>query len=813
MSRRIARTLLLLLVAAGIARVPGARAQPPGTGVITLTVTEHGGVDRAGAPVTSGVPVPAELAGGAWALFDGPTQVPLQTTLLPARGAPWLLLDFQTTLAAGATRTYTLRPQFATAAPATPVTVVEDAQRITVTTGPLRVEVGRQDFNLVDRAWLDRDGDGQFAGGEQVVFPAAGANLTARAAGGALDHVGRGRPSRIEWEDRGPLRATLRVDGAFTLGTDTLLHYTTRLTWWAGRSVLRIEHVLRNSLAARERYVKLSSARLALGGGATSRAERSGALVWTAFAAPGAVLELIPATVMVSTAYDPGAVPPVPRTNSVVNVDANGGLVLGDLSHHGAVWHLDFDPLAAGERTRRTVAAADPLLALADAAHYSALGAFGQERFGSYEDEKATYTRWGWTWPTPGNPWSYEHQRPRAPDLHASWSLLDATNDPESDDLWENLVMAARVRIPLFLDRARAWLRYLRWEWTFRTDGFEYAGAWGAFADGPGTASRLPVLKPALTVLDTLYVANNIKRGKAGTSHLWNGGLLDAYYLTGDRDALEAALDVAEQARRFMGWRTTGVGGNARFQARCLLVLTRAWEATGDPRWRAAADHAAGQFTTSTRYDPRGFFFGSVDDMGPAFTSRFAPGSKLVTPFMMAAVVQALHRYWLATDSPAVRAQLLQIATFARDHGLDPATRYCGDELVVDSPAAGDVLHLSVSQWRNETPIVPYVRPSSSVSFINALVIGHRLTGDRSFLDRAKLHWNQATKREYYAPYGELIATDSQVGRFASSLQNWPANSLIFPYAGDLTGVSLLFHDAARADTTAPRAILDLRRE
>ena len=599
MRMRTAQRVTLALGFAGFALIPGSHAtgQPPPVTpeTIPVTVQDYGGIGRVNEPVTTGIPIPADRAASSWALFDGAQEIPLQTTLLPHRSAPWLLLDFQTSLTASASRSLTLREQSPTRSHATPVVIVEDAQRITVTTGPLRTELGRADFNLFDRAWSDRDGDGQFQNSEQLVFPIAGSNLIVRAAGSSLDYSGRGLPRRLEWEYRGPLRATLRVDGAYTRGTDTLLHYTTRLTWHAGQSSVRIEHVLRNSMAARERYVKLSTARLSMGtASATLRVQRSGSIVWSNLTASGVALELIPPTVSVSTAYAPYASPSVSRLNTTMDVDLNGGLVIGDLSHHGATWQVDLAALTSAERTRRAIVAADPLVALAEPARYSELGAFGQWRLGSYEDEKNSYRRWGWTWPTAGNPWGGEHARPRVQDLYPTWSVLDATNDPESDDLWENMVMFARVQIPFYLDRQRAWSRYMRWEWAFRTDGFEYAGAWGEFMDGPGTVARTPAIRPTLTTLDTAYIAHNMKYGKAGVSHMWNGGLLDDYYLTGHRDALEAAIDVAEQCKRYLGWRTSGVGGNARFQARCLLVLTRTWETTNDLRWKAAADHATG---------------------------------------------------------------------------------------------------------------------------------------------------------------------------------------------------------------------------
>lgn len=816
MRSRIHHRRLFVLGVAGwvsTAGVPGHGIVSLAAEVIPLTIREHAGVARVSEPVTTGIPISSSQTGSTWALFDGTQEIPLQTTVLPHRTTPWLLLDLQTSLNANEERSFTLREQVPTVSTSKPIVISETSTRITVTTGPLRTDLGKTVFNLLDNVWLDANGSGSFSSGEKIITAGSASNLTLRTAGASSDINGRGLPSKLEWEYRGPLRATLRVDGAYASGTDTLLGWTTRLTWYAGQTHVRVDHTLRNSNRARERYVKLASARLRIGSAtATGRVDRSGATVW-ADATPGAILELIPATVVISTAYDPAAVPPVARVNATVGVDANGGLLIGDLSHHGATWVLDFSDPGTAERTRRAVVAADPLVVLAAAERYSELGAFGLDRASTYEDEKNANQRWGWSWPTPGNPWSEEHNLPRVPGLYASWADIDATMDPESDDLWQNIVMFARVRLPFYLDRLRTWARYARMEWAFRTDGFDYAGAWGQFGDGPGTISREPALVPALTALDDAYLRHNIKPGKPRSSHIWSGGLLDVYYLTGDRDALEAATDVAEQCERFLAWRTPetdGVGGNARFQARCLLVLVRTWEATSQPRWRTAADHAVQLFLRSPRYDPRGFFFAAVRDAAPATASRFSYDAKQVTPFMMTAVVEALYRYYLATLDPAVREQLLQIATFALQHGLDPGTDYGGDEIIVDSPGPGDVLHLTESQWRDQPPIISYAAASSSQCFINALVIRYRLTGESGYLAQAKHCWNQASKRNYTAPYDQLIATDSEVGRFANSLQGSVASTLWFPESGNWTATSLLFHDAARADSIPPGRVGDL---
>ena len=79
----------------------------------------------------------------------------------------------------------------------------------------------------------------------------------------------------------------------------------------------------------------------------------------------------------------------------------------------------------------------------------------------SLADEKATYTRFGWTWTKaqePAWPVPYPGQPTRTytvkdPDIHG---------DTEGDDLWTYLTMYQRTGQPGYLVRAQAWARYFK---------------------------------------------------------------------------------------------------------------------------------------------------------------------------------------------------------------------------------------------------------------------------------------------------------------------------------------------------------------
>lgn len=756
---------------------------------ITITVQDFSGAVRTADPATGGVPIAASDVGEQWALFDGPTEIPVQTTVLTHRTDPWLLLDFQTSLALGEQKTYTLKPQAPVAAHATPISYTEDANTVTVITGLLKTEISKTTFNLLDAAWWN---------GAGIFGVTATPNLTVRENG--VDYSGRGTPTAIEWEYRGPLRGVLRIDGQYLNGAANVISYTTRFTWYAGKTYVRIDHVLRNSFEAQERYVKLQDAKLSINGPISWTAiARSGGLLYADASVVSIGFNLIPPTFQVTPSLD------AYHINDTINTATNSGMIIGDLSHHGATWVLEFQPsVAAGEKTRRAAVAADPLIVLAEPDRYADYNSFGAPGISTYEDEKNAYRQWGWTWPVAGNPWSVEHSLDRLdPVTEAHVGLTNMNYDQEHDNLWQSLVMFARTGVPQFLDRMRSWARNDKWERCFRTDGYYYDGSWTTdtrgrdhhFFDGPDSANRwTPVDYPTVynVGVDDKYIDNNIKSSKPDSTFPHLIGLFDYYYMTGDRDALHAGIDMAEKCERMSYWRTMpngAPGGNSRAEARILLGLITAWNVTGNAQWLAAAEHQFSMFVgagESGSYDARGFHWGSA----PAWLA----GGKGVVPFFEADVVTAFYAYYRATGDETAHSRLLQIAQFAYQYGLDAVNGYTGGRIVMDYPTPGAVTHVSSEHYVWNGQGYPFVAGSSG-EFVNTLVIYYRLTGDATYLERAKLHWERGSKRHYQDPYDQLIAGPTEVGKFVNSTEGYQPGPA-YPEQGYLNPVTLLFREA-----------------
>jgi len=132
-----------------------------------------------------------------------------------------------------------------------PVRVERTDGACTVDTGVLRFEVRQDGFRLLNRVWLDRDGDGSYADSELIVDNESddyGGIFTGRLPGD-VQKSGTRRDIRIDVEESGPLRAVLRIASeAHYTGPDHHLHgFAVRLYAYAGKSFVKVDYQLQNS--------------------------------------------------------------------------------------------------------------------------------------------------------------------------------------------------------------------------------------------------------------------------------------------------------------------------------------------------------------------------------------------------------------------------------------------------------------------------------------------------------------------------------------------------------------------------------------
>jgi hypothetical protein len=221
-------------------------------GELPLTVDEPTGISRAGWPVTSGLPLPrgALHDAGAAALFgaDG-RETPLQAAALarwPDGSIRWLLLDFACDLTASQKKRLLLRygPGTKAAAVPDPVTLRAENGAAVVTTGPLRVRLSPEAFRLLDNVWLDRNGDGRFSDAERVTAP-DGAGITLTAPDGQVFRAAES-PARLAFEESGPLRACVRIEGRHQSSHGTMFRYVVRLHFFRGCPFVRMHYTFIN---------------------------------------------------------------------------------------------------------------------------------------------------------------------------------------------------------------------------------------------------------------------------------------------------------------------------------------------------------------------------------------------------------------------------------------------------------------------------------------------------------------------------------------------------------------------------------------
>ena len=597
---------------------------------IPLTVTEPIGVSRSHAPVSSGICFPrgAVKADQPFSLWAGNQEIPLQVIPLVVEtngSLRWALLDFQLTVGAGETTSLILRTQASRVKLGEPVRVSETDDAVGISTGPLEFTVSkRQPFTLFERVRVR--GQSLVTGGElDFVEGKIGQRYIA------------GRPERVAFEYRGPLRVTLRVDFAYEGPGDCRLRGCTRITAWAGRTDVRVQHVLANSNPEQVYHANIQSARLALrhalgtsaeaitglpGVSATladhttvwlhqgkesryyqqpipdaAQAGVSGATPWTG-ADTGGWLTLRRGTNALWIC-DRDFTGDPPRklaadaervTLEIISRKFTEGrgvpfrsehLWLYDLSHKTAELWMDFAP--KGDGHAQAQAARARLMAFAPAEWYAQCDVFGVGPFGSLADEQRVYERWGWKFDAKQLPKS-----PPTPQAFVRWE--DNHYESEADSAEALLLMAIRTGQRGFFDQGEAWGRYHANLHAWRTDGWVYDDGAIWFPQG-GPLGTKPARKPANFKYQHWGKGSgddqelwHFVQAKSCYCHFYGAGLVDAFCLTGERDFLEAAQDLVEQKhsefrkhRQFTPGKTTL--SDTRGFGRGFYVITHLLEA------------------------------------------------------------------------------------------------------------------------------------------------------------------------------------------------------------------------------------------
>ncbi|MFW6108686.1 MAG: hypothetical protein ACOC8D_02620, partial [bacterium] len=224
---------------------------------------------------------------------------------------------------------------------------------------------------------------------------------------------------------------------------------------------------------------------------------------------------------------------------------------LFDCSHYSSEYVIDFaapaDPAALGELAK---ASRSRLWLLAPGSYYSDCEVLGTPRFATQAEELACYRKWGWEY----GPKQVPANESPAPDAFVASE--DNHYESEADSVQGLLLMYLRTGQRGWLDQAEAWARYHMDLQAWRTDGWRWkdGGIWFP-SGGPQGNRRVREewsfdwgapwgKRKGNRDCTDLW---RLSRAKSCYCHFYGSGLADWFCLTGDRDALAAAIDNVEQ--------------------------------------------------------------------------------------------------------------------------------------------------------------------------------------------------------------------------------------------------------------------------
>jgi len=521
------------------------------------------------------------------------------------------------------------------------------------------------------------------------------------------------------------------------------------------------------------------------------------------------------------------------------------GCWLYDCSHHSSEYRFDFaasgdaNELAALSRT-----AQNRLWAIAPGEYYSHCEVLGSGRFGTLDDERSVYEQWNW---------SFEpSQLPKAPEVGpgAFVAAEDNHGESEADSVQGLLLMYLRTGDRGWFDQAEAWARYHMDLQTWRTDGWAWkdGGIW--FPSG-GPQGNRPVREPwnfawgppwgDRAKSPECVDLQRLSMSKSCYCHFYGSGLADYYCLTGDPDALAAAVDNVEQKddedRHYQDFRPgESAIGSIRGFGRGFEVMVRVLQA--DPNNAMIRDLCrlcARTLWESPLLDERGFHcsligggFGGMktSNLSPPirrwmeenqiqFTTegdtvdRLSKGDKSWPVRCMGGTWQHVYvqngadEYARYFDDEDMRDFVIAFGQMSARYMLSPKCHQTWYYTYFDVPDLGHVFDPWLFEHTDTRDGEGCVHSGWYTRFYpDACAKAYSLTGESSLLDNARDFWNYGSKREYQTR--QPNAGPGDVGRFAGHTP---------PKDDTVLEVSRLFYEIShpRRDTQPPDAIRDLQ--
>ena len=220
---------------------------------IKITVDGLNAESTAGVPVRCGVPLPQGRITDPSQLIlrdSGGREVPFQpfvTGYWPDRSFKWLNLGF---LAQGDHYVAVIGSEKVEAIDPPQIATEEDAETITITTGPLKLTVRKTGPTCFPgRVWIDHEGDGVSKDSELMT---AGGSLWVRLEG-ETEGTFRAQTSSAKLETSGPFRATVQLQGRYMADDqeEEVDRWVLRIHAYAGCDFLTVQHSFMNTVDVR----------------------------------------------------------------------------------------------------------------------------------------------------------------------------------------------------------------------------------------------------------------------------------------------------------------------------------------------------------------------------------------------------------------------------------------------------------------------------------------------------------------------------------------------------------------------------------
>ncbi len=826
---------------------------------VALSVKEPAGIARMSQPATGGVsfkPGEVKSAKDLVLLDEKGKPVPAQFTVLGKHAdgsVQWVLVDVITDVAAKGETKYKLKTGGGkNPAPRKPLKITEDTGKVAFDTGALKLSVSKLTFSLFHS--VEVKGEKAVTGGsveltncelEKVQPPAKKGRkppppfFTYKKDGKTFP-CKPATPRRFKWEYQGPIRATLRVDGDYKLAGGAPLSYTARLTAWSGSSAVRVRFSVRNSnpKEGRDAFISRAALGLKLAFPAT---EQGAGLDWAA-GGDGAVGLLIQNRHTAGIYKGPGTylrgefgcgwskgwkglyrqevrdkaafVEVVSRNLAVANkkkgelgFHPQGAFALADRAHKQSEIWFDFyvGKRSAAQNEKLARSFRSKLLVLASGKHYSETEGLAVGHFGTLADEIASYKAWGWKGA------DEKGKYPAKPHQPFAFVPMEWIHDVSEDDCVEGyLLQFLRTGDRGFFDWAEAWCGLYRGHAIYRTDWGERWGVAPPAGDRTNSGLGFGWYGPHF------YGWPDSRMHRC---HHYGRGIFDFYMMTGDVDALEAGLDLAEaECLPYLKYKTGKGFAFGRTFGRAFLTAISAWKATRDEKWKKVADHMASMILKGTNWDPKlsiyrqglgikGSYFarawtkGHFDlstvrgwklrDIPPrldkhltekgikAFAKRGRIMARnkagqewevtyLTQVFELSACHLAMERYARLLKSKAMEKRLVAVSEGVNKHWWSQKCQHMIGSPWFGWPEKDKVLDPGV--WQASHDKCPadgggkhsgYATRYTADMFARA----YSFTKDPKWLKLAKRSWNRGSKRLYQRT--EQCAADDEVGPFA----------------------------------------------